>query len=186
MIPTNARVKKLDSIVGAILRASSASWAPSNKAAKRLDALQFRMICWMSRTRKRLEETPEMHDVRRARLIRDVPRTQWSRIHAVACLSWWSHLQRHQSDWPAVLTTAQGCDWVSQNRRVWDSPSSRSSKTNTRSARVRVIWWDQKGWTQTFSPEGSRDPKRFWELAGLLLREVKARVLEPPYSRGVE
>ena len=130
-------------------------------------------------TRRRPEDPPEAFNVRRARIIRDIHRTQWSRIHCLSCLSWWSHLERHPDSWPAILSRTQGFEWVAQHRLVWNSPSSQSSKTNTRSARGRVIRWDQIGWTIKLDPQGSRDKKLLWELSGKLLGLINIRMLVP-------
>ena len=121
---------------------------------------------------RRPEEERKAYCLRRARALRGHPSRQWSHSHALACLRWYSHLQRHPKSWPAIAMDDQNADWVNERRYYHESASTlrATSRTGTRLERGRVFRWDQHHWTTACNPEGTNDQKTLSNLAFKLLR----------------
>ena len=175
LIPLPARLSKFDPVACAVLRSRSAVWSPSNSNGRTLDSLQFKILGWMLRTRRQPHESPAQFKTRRARAMKGLIKTHWAKQAFVGNMSWLSHMQRHPYSISSQTFREQGFKWVQSQRQVWVSPASQSSKTFTRSARGRIIRWDQTGWTARLSPEGSRDPQTLQDLASKLLQECGGR-----------
>ena len=90
------RLKRLQTFVFPVIAYRMTRWPYQLTAAKRLDALQRRMISIVLNVRMQAEETPDVFTRRRGRLAAryQLRMGSWSGLWAQAVVSWDAHLKR--------------------------------------------------------------------------------------------
>ena len=135
-VGNHRRINLLNRTVTPLLRFWCPAWSCCQSLAKRLDAMQRRMIATIQRVPRVPCESDHSYFSRRSRLTTSTCQRMglWSRLHGSCVISWSDHVKRHPSEshWPAVLLDYRPPSWFADRRLALGSSSSQGGRTGTR------------------------------------------------------
>ena len=149
-IPIKYKLLLMQRSLEPLLRYKMARWPFQDTVAKRLDALQRRMIGIALHIAKRTDETPEDYVRRRGRAAGayQTSSTAWSVLWAKLVLSWRDHIlrPRNKESWAAKLTDVKAPEELAWRRACFSSRPA----TRTQSGWCCRRWWEGVQYAQIY------------------------------------